>query len=302
MCVGESIPFFGVHIAALLGVLVIGWSWSGLLLAVAFYYLRMFAITAGYHRYFAHRSFKTGRVVQFLFALFGTLAVQQGALFWAGHHRTHHKHSDQPGDVHSPRLDGFYWAHMGWFLAAKHKRREGDDWKQIPDFARFPELRWLDQHHLIPVVTYAVLMFLVAGWWGLIWGFFVSTTLLWHGVFTINSLAHVFGRRRYDITDDSRNNWVLALITMGEGWHNNHHYYQRSASQGFYWWEVDFSYYLLRGMQAIGLVSGVSGPPREVRDRRPVLGEQGHAEGQTRQDMKCLPTPLALRRHELRSP
>jgi len=264
----KSIPFWGVHAAAVVGPFVLGWSWSGLGLAVALYFVRMFAITAGNHRYFSHQTYRMGRGMQFLMALLGTTSVQKGVLWWAAHHRAHHKYSDEPEDLHSVRQRGFWWAHVGWILSLKN---DETDWKRIPDLAKFPELVWLNRWHHVVVAAYAALMFAVGGWWGFVWGFCVSTVLLWHGTFTINSLAHVFGSRRYETTDDSRNNWFLALITMGEGWHNNHHHYQRATSQGFFWWEVDCTYYVLKLLAAVRLVSDLHPPPDHVlegvRDR-----------------------------------
>lgn len=261
----SSIPFIASHVAAIAGVALLGWSWTGFALAIGLYYLRMFGITAGFHRYFSHRSFKTSRPVQFLFALLGTLSSQKGVLWWAAHHRTHHKLSDQPGDLHSVRQSGFFWSHVGWILAPDN---DATDWKRIRDFAKYPELRFLNRFWMLVVIAFAVGLYLVGGAWALVWGFFVSTVLLWHGTFTINSLAHLVGRRRYETTDDSRNSAVLALLTMGEGWHNNHHYYQRSARQGFFWWEIDVSYYLLEMMSWLGLVWDLHAPPRRV-----LLGE-----------------------------
>jgi stearoyl-CoA desaturase (delta-9 desaturase) len=259
----RSIPFFAVHLIAVAGVLWLGWSWSGLALAVALYYARMFGVTAGYHRYFSHRSFRTSRAMQFALALLATSSVQKGVLWWASHHRTHHKSSDQEGDVHSAQLDGFWWSHVGWILSEKHDRT---DMTKVKDLARFPELVWLEKWHLVPPTVLGIALFAAGGWWALVWGLFVSTSLLWHGTFTINSLTHMWGRRRYFTTDDSRNNLVLALVTMGEGWHNNHHYYQRSVRQGFFWWEIDPSYYVLRAMAAVGLVWDLHTPSRAVRD------------------------------------
>jgi stearoyl-CoA desaturase (delta-9 desaturase) len=258
----KSLPFFAVHIGAVIGVVVLGWSWAGLGLAIALYYLRMFGITAGNHRYFAHRSYKMGRGMQFFMALLGTTSVQKGVLWWAAHHRTHHKYSDEPEDIHSVRQRGFWWAHVGWILSDEH---EATDWKRIQDFARYPELVWLNRYHLVVVVAFAALLFALGGAFALVWGFFVSTTILWHGTFTINSLSHVFGRRRYQTSDDSKNNWLLALITMGEGWHNNHHHYQRSTSQGFFWWEYDATFYLLRGLSWLRLVRDLHVAPDHIR-------------------------------------
>jgi stearoyl-CoA desaturase (Delta-9 desaturase) len=257
----QSLPFWAVHVVAIVGVVVSGWSWSGLALALALYAVRMFGVTAGYHRYFSHRTYKMGRGMQFFMALLATTAAQKGVLWWAAHHRRHHKHSDQPGDVHSAKQRGLYWSHVGWILSDEN---DETDWKRIGDFARYPELRWLNEHFLLPVVALGALLAVLGGWHALLWGLFVSTTLLWHGTFTINSLAHLIGRRRYQTTDDSRNNWFLALITGGEGWHNNHHHYQRSTNQGFFWWEIDFTYYVLRLMQWMRLVSDIRVPPRHV--------------------------------------
>ena len=261
-----SIPFFLIHLVALVGAIWVGFSWKLLLLAVIFYYVRMFGITAGYHRYFSHRAYKTGRVFQFILALLAQSSAQKGVVWWASHHRLHHKKSDQPGDVHSPVLDGFWWSHVGWILSKEH---EETDLSRVQDLAKYPELMWLNKHFLVPPTVLAVAIFLIGGAPALIWGFFVSTVVLWHGTFTINSLSHVFGKRRYATTDDSRNNALLAIITMGEGWHNNHHHYQRSANQGFYWWEVDMSYYVLWVLSKVGVVRDLHTPPaRVLNDKR----------------------------------
>jgi len=259
-----SIPFFAIHVAAVVGVTAVGFSWSGVLLALAVYYVRMFGVTAGYHRYFSHRAFRTSRPMQLFFALLAMSSSQKGVLWWAAHHRVHHKYSDKPGDVHSVLLDGFLWSHVGWILSKKYR---STDEAKVKDLAAYPELRWLNRYWYAPPVALAVGLFLVGGGWALVWGFFVSTTLLWHGTFTINSLTHMFGRRRYLHTgDNSKNSLILALVTLGEGWHNNHHYYQRSANQGFYWWEIDITFYVLRVMQVLGLVWDVQTPPRRVRE------------------------------------
>ncbi len=259
-----GIPFWGIHAVAIAGIVATGWSWSGFALAIGFYYLRMFGITAGYHRYFAHRSFKTGRVFQFILALLGTLATQKGVLWWAAHHRQHHRYSDSPQDIHSPLQRGLWWSHLGWIICKRHEKQP---LKEVKDLAKFPELVWIQKYERLLVVGFATSFGVWGGFWAFLWGYCVSTVLLWHGTFTINSLSHVWGRRRYDTTDDSRNNFVLALITMGEGWHNNHHYYQRSAAQGFFWWELDMSYLILKGLSYVGVTSGVSGPPQRVRER-----------------------------------
>jgi stearoyl-CoA desaturase (delta-9 desaturase) len=160
---------------------------------------------------------------------------------------------------------GFWWAHHGWILS---RDLEATDHARIKDFSRHAELRWLDHWWWLPVVVVGVATFLAGGWFALVWGFALSTVLCWHGTFTINSLSHLWGGRRYTTGDDSRNNLALAVITMGEGWHNNHHHYQVAARQGFFWWEIDCTYYLLRALAAVGLVWDLHGVPSHVRDDR----------------------------------
>ncbi len=259
----ENFPFWMVHVVALTSAIYVGWSWSALAWLAGTYAIRMFAITAGYHRYFAHRTFKTGRVFQFILALLAMSSAQQGVLWWAAHHRNHHKHSDQPGDVHSPRLRGFWWSHCFWLLRGNNKHTDLD---RIRDFAKYPELRWLDRHDLLIAIAFGFLIYFIGGSTALAWGHFVSIVVAWHVTFCINSLAHVWGTRRYATTDDSRNNPLLAVLTFGEGWHNNHHHYQRSARQGFFWWEIDVTYYVLKLLEKLRIVSQVEGVPRHVRD------------------------------------
>jgi stearoyl-CoA desaturase (delta-9 desaturase) len=265
----KSIPFLGVHLLALAAPFVAPPTWRLAGLTLAVYALQMFVITAGYHRYFAHRSYRTSRAFQLALALLGTFTVQKGALWWAAHHREHHRHSDGPGDVHSPAQRGFWWSHVGWILSERHDRTRLD---QVKDLARFPELRWLDRYGLVVTVAFAASTFLAGGLPWLLWGFFVPVTLSWHVTFCINSVAHVLGTRRYETGDDSRNNFLLAVLTFGEGWHNNHHFYPSAASQGWFWWELDLSYYALRLLQAVGLVWDVRTPPRRVREGALVPG------------------------------
>jgi stearoyl-CoA desaturase (delta-9 desaturase) len=258
-----------VHLACL------GAIWTGVHLVdvvvmLVLYVVRMFGVTAGYHRYFSHRSYKMGRGMQLVMALLAMSSLQKGVLWWASHHRRHHRLSDQPGDVHSPRLHGFWWSHVGWIVSPRY---DATDLDAVGDLARYPELRWLDRHPLVPPLALAALVTALFGWSGLVVGFVWSTVLLWHGTFTINSLSHVFGSRRYATTDDSRNNWLLALITLGEGWHNNHHHYQRATNQGFFWWELDVTFLGLRALAAVGLVRDLRRPPAHVleagRERAP---------------------------------
>jgi stearoyl-CoA desaturase (Delta-9 desaturase) len=260
----ENLPFWLVHAVAFVSAIWVGFGASAAAWLLGSYAVRMFAITGGYHRYFSHRAYKTSRPFQLVLALLGASAVQKGPLWWAAHHRWHHKHSDDELDVHSPRRRGFWWSHMFWILARKYRATEFD---RVKDLAVFPELRWIDRHDVLLAVAFGAGCYLVGGTTGLVWGFLVSTVVLWHCTFFINSLTHVWGSRRYRTTDDSRNNAFLAILTFGEGWHNNHHYYQRSARQGFYWWEVDVSYYVLLILQHLRLVWDVQCVPRHVRDQ-----------------------------------
>jgi len=255
----SSIPFLALHLVPLLAIFT-GVTRTDLIVCAALYLGRMFFITAGYHRYFAHRSYKMARVPQFLMAFGGTTAAQKGPLWWAAHHRDHHRYADTDRDIHSPSK-GFWWSHVGWFLSNRFKATNVDG---IRDFARYPELRWLDRHDWVGAWALGIATFLVFGWSGLVVGFFASTILLWHGTFLVNSVAHVFGRRRYETDDTSRNSLLVALATGGEGWHNNHHHYPASARQGFFWWEIDPTWYGLRILSWMGVVRGLRTPPERV--------------------------------------
>jgi stearoyl-CoA desaturase (delta-9 desaturase) len=259
-CLAETIPFVLAHLACLAAVWT-GVSAADLAIAAGLYALRMFGVTAGYHRYFSHRTFKTGRIFQFILAFIAQSSAQRGILWWAANHRHHHRFSDTEEDVHSPVLRSFWHAHMGWIFTERYAKTE---LSAVPDLAKFPELVWLDRHPYLPAAVLGAAVWAAAGWSGLVVGFFWSTVAVWHATFAINSLAHVIGRRRYLTADQSRNNWWLALITFGEGWHNNHHHYQGAACQGFRWYEIDVSYYLLKGLAAVGLVSDLRVPPAEV--------------------------------------
>ena len=261
----KSIPFFLVHLAPI-GLFWTGLRWRDVGVVAALYFARMFFITAGFHRYFAHRAYKTGRAMQLVLAIGGSTACQKGVLWWAAHHRAHHRYSDTEQDIHSPKR-GFWWSHVGWILG---RRYQATDWTRIKDFARYPELVWLNRYHLVPGIGLGATCFLVGGWRGL-WVFFLSTALLYHGTFSINSLMHLWGRQRYRTPDTSRNSFLLALITMGEGWHNNHHYYQSTANQGFFWWELDLSYYVLKVLSWVGLIWDVRTPPPHVRAANQLL-------------------------------
>jgi stearoyl-CoA desaturase (delta-9 desaturase) len=268
------LPMVFMHLLCLAPFLV-GWSWVAVITCMAMYLFRMFAITGFYHRYFSHRTFKVNRAMQFVLAVAGNSAVQRGPLWWAAHHRHHHLHSDQEDDAHSPIQHSLFWSHMAWIVA---KENYATDLKSIPDLARFPELRFLDRFDTLVPVLLGVAMFFFGvalnyfwpglgtnGWQMLVWGFFISTVVLFHGTCTINSLSHLFGSRRFATTDKSRNNFLLALITLGEGWHNNHHHYQSSVRQGFYWWEIDVTWYGLVIMSWLRLVKDLKPVPAKAR-------------------------------------
>jgi stearoyl-CoA desaturase (delta-9 desaturase) len=255
----SSIPFALMHLAPL-AIIWTGITWRDLVLCAVLYQARMFFLTAGYHRYFAHHTYKMNRFWQFVMAFGGTTAVQKGPLWWASLHRDHHRFADTPDDIHSP-IRGFWWSHVGWILCAKYQDTRFD---RIRDFARFPELRWINRQNWIGPWALALGTFLLFGLRGLVVGFVLSTVLLWHGTFLVNSLAHVFGRRRYATKDTSRNSLLIALLTGGEGWHNNHHYVPSSTRQGFFWWEVDFSYYALVALSAMRVVRDLHRPPARL--------------------------------------
>ncbi|MFM8330919.1 MAG: acyl-CoA desaturase [Candidatus Methylumidiphilus sp.] len=270
------IPFMLMHIACL-SVIWVGWSPFAVAVAVGLYVLRMFAITGFYHRYFSHKAFRTSRPVQLAFAIIGAAAVQRGPIWWAAHHRHHHANSDQDDDTHSPVRHGLFWSHVGWFLCKANfpTRRH-----LVKDWLKFPELCFLDRFDIAVPVVFGLSLYAIGaalGQWApgmgtsggqlFVWGFLISTIVLYHATFTINSLCHVWGSRRYATPDGSRNNPWLALITLGEGWHNNHHHYPRSARQGFYWWEFDLTYYLLKLMASLGIIWDLKALPAAARER-----------------------------------
>ncbi len=257
-----AIPFLAVHVAPLAAFFVTV-TWQDWVLCAVLYLTRMFCITAGYHRYFSHRSYRMGRVAQFLMAFGGTTALQKGPLWWAGHHRLHHRYTDLDEDPHSPR-DGFWWSHVGWILSNRYKHTETS---AIKDFAAYPELRFIERTSWIGPWLLGVACFLIGGWGGLLIGFFLSTVLLWHGTFLVNSMAHLMGRRRFATPDTSRNSLIIAVITGGEGWHNNHHYLPASARQGFTWWEIDTTWYLLRLLSALHIVRDLKDPPARLLEQ-----------------------------------
>ena len=273
----RSVPFIAVHLACL-AVMWTGVSVTALVIGFMTLALRMFGLTAGYHRYFCHRAFKTSRVFQFVLAWLGTSASQKGPLWWAGHHRSHHRYSDTEEDVHPPGVRGFLWAHAGWTMSPKNRRTKVE-W--VPDLTKYPELVWLDRNHYVAPITLGVALFFLGdglaaayptlgtdGWQLLVVALFCSTTVLYHVTFAVNSIGHQFGSRHYDTNDESRNSLWLALVTGGEGWHNNHHRYPASERQGYFWWEVDFTHYGVVLLSWLGVVWDVRGPASTVLQER----------------------------------
>jgi stearoyl-CoA desaturase (delta-9 desaturase) len=266
----STLPFILIHLSCVAAFWT-GITWQAVAICITLYWLRMFGIGAGYHRYFSHRSYSTGRFLQFILAFLAQSSAQKSVLWWAAKHRHHHLHSDTQQDVHSPRHKGFVYSHLGWVFSRKH---DATDLVKVADLASFPELRWLHKFEVMPAAVLAVLCFLIAGWSGLVIGFLWSTVLVYHATFCINSLAHVHGRKRYVTGDDSRNNWLLAFFTLGEGWHNNHHAYQSSARQGFRWWEIDVTFYVLKALSLVGIVWDLRSPPAEVLRNEQRLGSR----------------------------
>jgi len=276
------VPLLFLHLMCL-GVFWVGWSWTAIGVALLLYCVRMFAITGFYHRYFSHKAFKTNRFWQFIFGALGNASVQRGPLWWAAHHRHHHRFTDQEQDVHSPSRHGFWWSHIGWLTS---KANFPTNYKYVAEWAKYPELRWLNRYDTVIPVLLALALYIFGallerfapqlgtnGLQMLVWGFFISTTVLLHATVTINSLDHMFGSRRYDTQDTSRNNRLLALITLGEGWHNNHHHYAVSARQGFFWWEVDITYYALVLLARLGIVSDLRSVPEHVINKNLITAE-----------------------------
>lgn len=266
----KQIVFWLVHVACI-SVFWVGVSPAALWVCFGLYVIRMFAITGAYHRYFSHRTYKTSRIFQFCLAFLGATSAQKGPIWWASHHRHHHRHSDTPEDIHSPIVHGIYYAHVGWVLSSQFIEPRLE---LVKDLLAFPELRLIDRFNLVPPAILGFAVFLLGHWLGpefhtsgiqmLVWGFFVSTVLLYHGTFCINSFTHLIGSRRFKTTDSSRNNLILALITLGEGWHNNHHRYPGSESQGMYWWEIDVSHYILYVLSKLGIVWDLRRYPERI--------------------------------------
>ena len=261
--IGSTGLVVGVH-ALCAGLPFVHFSWRIVAFALASYVLQVLGITAGYHRYFSHHAFKTTRAFQLVLGWLGCSAMQNGPLWWASGHRTHHRFSDKQGDPHSPVLRGFWYAHLGWVLDGTHDR---PDLGNVSDFTRYPELRFLDAYKWVPTIANGVLCTLLFGLPGLVWVFGLGTTLAFHAPLFVNSLGHLRGRRRFETSDSSRNNALLGILVLGEGWHNNHHHAQRLARHGLAWWEIDVTYYVIRMLQAVHVVWDVQEPRTAKRSR-----------------------------------
>ncbi|NBB80195.1 MAG: acyl-CoA desaturase [Verrucomicrobia bacterium] len=268
-----SSPIFFMHVAAL-GALFTGFSWVAVWALAITYVVRVFALTAGFHRYFSHRAFKTSRIFQFIMAWVGTSAAQLGPMWWAANHRHHHLHSDKEEDIHSPVVKNAFWAHIGWVMCRAYGDIQHD---RVKDLSKYPELRFIDRFHVLPVLSLVALLYGTGavlnsyypglGTSGLqlvMWGFFLSTVLVYHVTFCVNSVTHIVGKKRFETDDESRNSWWVALLTFGEGWHNNHHRWPLSARQGMYWWELDLSYWLLRMLEKLGLIWDLKVYPKKI--------------------------------------
>lgn len=274
--IGVSYPLILMHLGCL-GVFFVPFNTASWVLFLTIYALHVFTLTAGFHRYFSHKSFKTSRPFQFLLGFLGTMAAQKDPLWWASHHRLHHEHADSEQDPHSPRQGGFWWAHIGWVMQCQLDDTRYD---KIKDLVKFPELMWLNRNPFLPTLLFAALLLLtgfafqifspesgITGAQLIVYGFFLSTVAVYHVTFCINSVAHRYGKRRYNVEDDSVNNWLLAILTNGEGWHNNHHRYAVCTRQGFRWWEIDMSYFILRVLQLFRIVWEIREPPRSLLEK-----------------------------------
>ncbi len=281
-----SSPIFIMHIIAL-GAVFTGFSWAALIALIITYTVRVFALTAGFHRYFSHRSFKTSRFFQFVLGWVGTSSAQLGPMWWAANHRHHHQHSDQPEDIHSPVVKDAFWAHIGWILCRAYREIQHD---RIKDLSKFPELRFIDRFHVLPVLSLIAVLYLTGalldayfpalgtnGIQMVMWGFFVSTIMVYHVTFLVNSATHIFGKKRFVTNDESRNSFWVALLTFGEGWHNNHHRWPLSARQGMYWWEFDLTYLILRLLQTLGIVWDVKIYPKKIYDEALTVATNSHS-------------------------
>jgi stearoyl-CoA desaturase (delta-9 desaturase) len=286
--------FWTVQASATL-VFFVPFGWGMAVLWAASHFLRAIGLTLAFHRYYAHRAFQMNRVVRFVWTFIGTAAMQKGPIWWAGHHVNHHRYADRDGDPHSPMVSGIYYAHIGWFLNdAKHERLEASN-PVIRDFSKAPEIVFLDRYFFIPPLALAAAMYGIGGMQWLVWGFCFPTVTLAHATFAINTVNHLFGSRRFDTIDESRNNAFTAFFAVGEGWHNNHHRYQRAARNGFYWWEFDPTWYVIRAMAAFGLAWDLQPVPARIyEEARATKARRNNALSVVKPESESAPVGLEL--------
>ncbi len=253
--------FIAVHLVALLSPWFFSWSALGVTVFLH-WLLGSIGICLGYHRLLSHRSFQVPKLLEYVFATIGSLAIQGGPIFWVGGHRQHHAYTeDLEKDPYSSRR-GFWWSHMAWLL---YKRPQFFDYetykKTAPDLARDPYYRWLDRYFLLLQIPLAALLYALGGWSFVIYGIFLRAVVLWHSTWLIDSAAHFWGYRSFEVEDDSRNLWWAAILTYGEGWHNNHHAHPNAAKAGMRWWEIDPTWWVIQGLKTVGLAKKVVIPP-----------------------------------------
>ena len=233
-------------------------SWSNLVAAVILWWVAgSLGIGVGYHRLLTHRGFKVPTWLEYTLSTLGTLALQSGPLTWVTTHRIHHAFTDQEKDPHSPR-HGTYWSHMGWIFQGKAQNQTPADMQRYcPDFANDPFQQWLNKYYWVPISIVAVGLLAIGGWTMVLWGVMLKTVIGWHFTWLVNSATHLWGTRRFETRDDSRNNALIAAVTFGEGWHNNHHAYPRSAKHGLRWFEFDVNWVQIWALKKLGLATDV---------------------------------------------
>jgi stearoyl-CoA desaturase (delta-9 desaturase) len=258
---GFMIAFHLLAVAALFT-----FSWNAFLITLPLLWISgSLGIGMGFHRLLTHRSYKTPKVVEYFLTVCGTLALEGGAINWVVTHRIHHANTDIPSDPHTPR-DGRWWSHMGWILRGTAQQHEpAVMWRYAPDLMKDPIHVWLNRLYFVPLVVCGLLLFAFGGWPAVMWGIFLRVTFGLHATWLVNSATHMWGSRRFETNDDSTNNWWVALLTFGEGWHNNHHAHPRAAKHGLAWYELDLNWWGIRGLQALGLAKGIRLVNKEYR-------------------------------------
>jgi stearoyl-CoA desaturase (delta-9 desaturase) len=265
-----------VHLGALL-VFWVGVSWAAFIAFAVGTTVHMFCLTAVLHRYFSHRAFKTSRWFQFLMGVVATTAGQHDPIYWAVIHRRHHRYAGTEHDPHSREAYGMFWAHVGWLLGERHPEATAFELQSVHDLAQYPELRFLNRYYRVVHGAYGAMAFALgatlahffpglntSGLQFTVWMWILGPLVVYHNTCLINSIGHNFGSQRFPTTDGSRNNWLLAIVLLGEGWHNNHHHYPQSERQGFYWWEIDLTHYLLVSLSWLGLIWDLKPVPDRI--------------------------------------